>query len=203
MSLVILANGEMPKNLLVINLLRNASFLICTDGSYKFTVDLGIKADVVIGDFDSIDKNTIKKEVKIIDAIDQNKSDLEKAINYCIDRSYKKIILIGSTGLKEDHSFANLFLLEEFSKKISINIYTDYYKLFINLGNNKYESTPGLRISLISFYKNNIVSTEGLKYELRNKSLQSASHGLSNVCKQSEFIISSSEPIFIFQEHSL
>lgn len=203
MSLVILANGEMPKNPLVINLLRNASLLICTDGAYKFTVDLGIKADVVIGDFDSIDKKTIKKEVQIIDAIDQNKSDLEKAINYCIDHDYKKIILIGSTGLKEDHSFANLFLLEEFSKKININIYTDYYKLFINLGNNKYESAPGLTISLISFYKNNIVSSEGLKYELRNESLQSASHGLSNVCKQSEFIISSSEPIFIFQEHSL
>ena len=200
MSAIILANGEVPKNSKVINLLHSADYLICTDGSYDYALNLNIVPDAVIGDFDSIDKSKIKKNIKTIDAFNQDKSDLEKAINYCIESNFKKIKIIGSTGLRDDHTFANLFLLEEYSKDINIQIYTDYYKIFISNGINHFKSFPGSIISMVSFYKDNLITTEGLKYELKNEILKSASHGVSNISIKKNFMISSTHPIYVFQE---
>ena len=52
---VILANGEFPIHSYPLKLINNAKNIICTDGSVNKLIKIGIKANIIIGDMDSLD----------------------------------------------------------------------------------------------------------------------------------------------------
>ena len=75
--LVIVANGEFPKNPIGLNLLKKAKFIICCDGAADKLVKKGYSPNLIIGDFDSI-SDLISKQYKDISlkVLDQSKNDL-------------------------------------------------------------------------------------------------------------------------------
>ena len=198
---VILANGEFPIHSYPLKLINNAKNIICTDGSVNKLIKIGIKANIIIGDMDSLDIGSaeIKKNM-ILDA-NQNNSDLEKALIYYLENFKKeKLFIIGATGLRDDHNFTNMLLLNKFSSELSISLVTNYYKIIVNKGKNIYPSQPNQQISILPLKRINQISTEGLKYELREASLDSDSRGISNIALHSEFMIESSDNVFVFLE---
>ena len=200
MSVIILANGEFPKNKKIINILKTADIIICTDGAYEKALKINISPYAIVGDFDSVDLNSIKENINIVKTPDQNKSDLEKTLNYCIENKFDDVTIIGATGIKDDQTYVNLLLLDQFSESIKVQILTDYYKIFVVQGNCSFKCKKGSTVSLISFEKNNIISTKGLKYNLSNEILRSSSHGVSNEALDENIFISSSKSLHIFQE---
>ena len=198
---VILANGEFPIHSYPLKLINNAKNIICTDGSVNKLIKIGIKANIIIGDMDSLDIGSaeIKKNM-ILDA-NQNNSDLEKALIYYLENFKKeKLFILGATGLRDDHNFTNMLLLNKFSSELSISLVTNYYKIIVNKGKNIYPSQPNQQISILPLKRINQISTEGLKYELREASLDSDSRGISNIALHSEFMIESSDNVFVFLE---
>ena len=199
-SSVLIANGKKPKNKKIIEILLNAKNVICVDNGYELATELNIIPSVVIGDLDSVDVNKISQRVLIIKEEDQNINDLEKAFNYCLSESIKDIILVGATGERDDQNLANILISIDYIEKLNIEILSDLYSIkFVN-GEKEFESVPMGEISLISMNSENIITTQGLKYNLKKSKLLSATHGISNYSIGKQFAISCSSPLIVFRK---
>ena len=95
-SAVILANGDFPSHSIAMNHLESNKLVICTDGAADKLLDIGKKPDFIIGDFDSTKIKRSNRSENWIETPDQNKTDLEKAFDWCIKNNIKKIILLGA-----------------------------------------------------------------------------------------------------------
>ena len=199
-SSVLIANGKKPKNKKIIEILKNAKNVICVDNGYELASELNITPSVVIGDLDSVDINKISKDILIIKDEDQNTNDLEKTLNYCLSKNIRDIILVGATGERDDQNLATILVSLEYIEQLNIEILSDLYSIeFVN-GERDFEATPMREISLISMDKENIITTQGLKYNLDKSKLSSATHGISNYSIGENFSISCSSPLIVFRK---
>jgi thiamine pyrophosphokinase len=199
-SSVLIANGKKPKNKKIIEILKNAKNVICVDNGYELASELNITPSVVIGDLDSVDINKISKDILIIKDEDQNTNDLEKALNYCLSKNIRDIILVGATGERDDQNLATILVSLEYIEQLNIEILSDLYSIeFVN-GERDFEVTPMREVSLISMDKENIITTQGLKYNLDKSKLSSATHGISNYSIGENFSISCSSPLIVFRK---
>ena len=198
---VLLANGLEPKVLKIINFLMDAGTIICVDGGYELAKKLNIAPDVIIGDFDStiLNKKNDKK-TKIIKVDNQNKTDLEKAIDFCISENLDEIFLIAANGKRDDHNLANILLMYRYFKDIQIKIITDYFQIETFEGTKLFNLPIGSEISLISLEENNPITSKGLRFELNKDNLKSPSNGISNIVDKEKIEINSKKPLIIFRE---
>jgi thiamine pyrophosphokinase len=175
---VILADGEFPTNSYAIKVLQNAPIIICTDGS----------------------ANNFSSEVKV-ENLDQHNNDLEKAITFFLKKyPGENLTIIGASGLRDDQNLASLLILDKYSKYLSIVMLSNYFKIFINKGKNIYPCKPKQTISLLPLKIINNITTEGLKFNLTKDKLTPDSLGISNIALENQFMINSSENIFVFVE---
>ena len=199
-SSVLIANGKKPKNKKIIEILKNAKNVICVDNGYELASELNITPSVVIGDLDSVDINKISKDILIIKDEDQNTNDLEKTLNYCLSKNIRDIILVGATGERDDQNLATILVSLEYIEQLNIEILSDLYSIeFVN-GERDFEATPMREISLISMDKENIITTQGLKYNLEKSKLSSTTHGISNYSIGKNFSISCLSPLIVFRK---
>ena len=197
---VLIANGKKPKNKKIIEILKNAKNIICIDNGYELASELNITPSIIIGDLDSVDINKISKDILIIKDEDQNTNDLEKTLNYCLSKNIRDIILVGATGERDDQNLATILISLEYIEELNIEILSDIYSIkFVN-GSRKFESMPMEEVSLISIDKENIITTQGLKYNIENSKLSSATNGISNYSIGKKFSISCSSPLIVFRK---
>jgi len=83
---LIIANGAACSDELLGQLLEWSPLVVVLDSAMERVVELGIKVDVLLGDFDrGFDANYYKEThypIEIIHTPDENKTDLEKAFDY-------------------------------------------------------------------------------------------------------------------------
>ena len=197
---VLIANGQRPSHPKIIQIIKDAEKIICIDNGYEVVKDLEIIPSVLIGDLDSVNLNDVHESVEIIKKEDQNLSDLEKALNYCIEKSFSKVYLLASTGLRDDHNLANLILIIDFIEKINVIILSDEYEIEVVKGKKEYKSKKNSQISIISINEGNKITTGGLKYNLKDEVLKSRSHGISNSTIEDNFFIECVKPILLFRK---
>jgi len=172
---IILANGQPPKKFVFDFLNQNGyNFLICVDGGANSALKLDLIPDYIIGDLDSIRTDVYDyffDKCKIKQIKRQNDTDVEKCLNFAINKNFKEAVLLGVTGDRLDHSFGNLGLLLKFFTKIKIKVIHQKSLLCAYKGNIKLKTRPGETISIYGIdSKTKIIST-GLKYPLKNISL--------------------------------
>lgn len=172
---LIIANGEACSSELLGELLEWSPLVIVLDSAINRVLELGIKVDVLLGDFDrGFDAEKVQQEqypIEIIDAPDQNKTDLEKAFDYLIGRNFPAVNVVWATGRRADHTITNITSVVRFREQLKIVILDDYSKVFLlpRIYEKWYPaSTP---ISLISIGQVDGISTNNLKYSLDNESL--------------------------------
>jgi thiamine pyrophosphokinase len=86
--------------------------VICADSGLHHAHTIGINPDIIIGDFDSVDKNLLaqyREKSEIIEDNDQNTTDLMKALRH-IDTNVPTHIY-GAIGQRADHDFSNYLIL--------------------------------------------------------------------------------------------
>ena len=198
---VILANGEFPETHVPLNQLQSAGTVICTDGSVNKLSELKLIPHVIIGDMDSIDPKYEFNGIKIHDSNTEN-SDLEKAMDWVIMNNIDNVTILGSTGLREDMTLANLYILFHYYDKISINLITNHFTITCHKGSQSFNSFIGQIISLFPQKPNSVVKTKSLKYLLNNSPIEPPQKGISNQSTGSSFTVECSDPILVFREHS-
>ncbi len=173
---LIIANGEVCSTELLGQLLEWNPLVMVLDGAMDRALDLGIKIDVLLGDFDR-NRNPeeilqYQQPIEIVKIVDQNKTDLEKGIEYLIEKGFAAVNIIWATGKRADHTIANITNIVRYKNKINIVIIDDYSKIFLLPKNFEKRYVKGFAISLIPVGEVNGIITSGLKYNLNNEKLK-------------------------------
>ncbi len=176
--------GSILKEKFARNILKNKQKedkIISIDKGLKILDKINIKPDIIIGDFDSIDKITLSKYLNNNNInikkfpVDKDYSDTELAIKLTLDLEYKELIILGALGKRMDHTLSNIYSLVKYSSS-DINIYLidEFNKIYIK--NNDFEINKSQQYGkYISFYpieeEIESFSLEGFKYNLKNVNL--------------------------------
>ena len=190
-------NGPKPTHPSVRKRLSLINTFFCVDGGVDKLIEMGYKPDLILGDLDSIDKRKNQYGCDLIFLEDQTKNDLEKSIAWCIDQGIKELELFGFSHGRDDHHLANILIMRDFSLKVKIKMYTNNSLLLFINKNSTFSSNPNQKISIFSFNKETKITTSGLKYSLKNSSLSSASHGISNLATGTSFSVKTSDWILV------
>jgi thiamine pyrophosphokinase len=190
---IIVANGFPPKKMLIHSLrISDYNFIIAADGGANNLMKINLLPDLVIGDFDSVFPETLKRMNKVnrIKLKRQNDTDVEKAIKYLIRKKYNKVVIIGGTGDRLDHSIANLSFVVKYFDKINLLLIHMNSVLFPIAGYNEISVNRGETISLYSFNPGTKISSSGLKYRLNQTSLMfGVKDSTSNVAVSDKIIL--------------
>jgi thiamine pyrophosphokinase len=171
---LILANGKPPGKQLFRKSLASADWFICADGGANAASRFGCAPDLIIGDLDSIEKETLAlfSKVDIKKLKDQNSTDLEKALTAALRKKCKEIVVLGATGGRLDHAIGNLGALVRFSRKAHITYIDDMGELFAANYSKEFNLPIGTTISLLPLSRCSGIVTKGLKWNLKNESLE-------------------------------
>ena len=165
---------------------NNAFFIVC-DGGLAHAGELGIKPDIIVGDFDSCTPDDLsywKDSCEVIQ-LPREKDDTDTfyAVKLALERGYDDFLLLGSMGARFDHAFANvsiLIYLEEQNKKACI---IDDYSVMRIVGKKPlYVNDNVSYFSLLAIAgQASGINISGAKYPLKNASLKSDFQlGISN-----------------------
>lgn len=164
--------------------------VVALDGAANHLRKDGIMPDVILGDFDSIDQQsqaywgitktfaqlslddkpyTGNYHVCIVPMLNQNLTDLEKAIRFCDDQGAEAITLLAATGGREDlHEGMKIALKEAYHPKRPILAHTDLQTLrYAQNESIHFYGQPGDYCGFIAIHTGQ-GSTEGLDYECHN-----------------------------------
>lgn len=132
---VILGGGDYPSHPIPLNMLKTAQRVVCCDGAaYNYLRDGGIPWRIV-GDCDSILSPHDEQESAWLEQVrpiirritEQEDNDQTKAVRYCLDHGLRKLVLVGATGRREDHTIGNISLLIEYMRMgAEVVLCTDY-----------------------------------------------------------------------------
>lgn len=172
---LIIANGASCSEELIGQLLEWSPLVIALDSAIERVLNLGIKVDVLLGDFDR-DFNPeyyLQKQypLEIVHTPNQDKTDLEKAFDYLIKKGHKAVNVIWATGKRADHTITNITNIVAYRNQLKIVILDDHSKVF--LLQNKYEKwyPANTTLSLIPIGKVTGITTQNLFYPLNNEEL--------------------------------
>ena len=196
---VLFANGETPNAKLIDRNLINNSFIIGIDKGYEIAVNLDLKPDILIGDLDSVNQDTLDKNIKIIENKNQDDNDLEKSLIYCVGNNLKDITIYSCTGKKDDQNLANLLLCYDYSSDLNITIISNFKIINFVSDYREFDSEEHQEISIIAPNKDTLITTTNLKFNLNNQALNSKSQGISNIALGNKFSIKSSDKIILFR----
>lgn len=172
---LIIANGAACDPELLGQLLEWSPLVIVLDSAIERVIELGIKVDVLLGDFDrGFDPEIYKTSqfpIEIVHTPDQEKTDLEKAFDYLIERKIPAVNVVWATGKRADHTITNLTQIVRYRNLLKIVILDDHSKIF--LLPTKFEKwyTAKTPISLIPIGIVNGIHSTNLKYELNDDTL--------------------------------
>ena len=132
---LIIANGQECSMELLGQLLEWSPIVIVLDNAIERVLQLDIKIDVLLGDFDGDFNPEIYKEKQyppeIVHTPDQNKTDLEKAFDYLIEKGHQAVNVVWATGKRADHTISNITNIVRFRNKLKIVILDDHSKIFL------------------------------------------------------------------------
>lgn len=195
---IILANGAFPTRKQALQALLQAPLLICCDGAYNKLVDSGLYNHAgrvpeihVVGDGDSIanralmtgdDASRPKLPATFVHITDQSTNDLAKAIRHAIKLGVQRVVILGATGLREDHTLGNIAYLADFAHLpvggglLEVRMYTDYgfftpvvSVLADEVTRVTLPSFAGQPVSLFMMPQDLTVSVEGLQYPITRR----------------------------------
>jgi len=156
--------------------------IICADKGFENLEKAGVKPHIALGDFDSTDIPDIPF-VKY--PAEKDVTDTEIAIDYAIGNGADEIMILGGTGGRLDHTFANILLLyRTYKKGTDVKMYDGKNLCFITDKSIKVQSGGKKYLSLFPLFCDvSNLSLKGTKYELENYNLQKD----SSLCVSNEF----------------
>lgn len=188
---LIIANGEACSDNLLNQLLEWSPLVIVLDSAIDRVLERNIKVDVLLGDFDrGIDfYSDIQFPIEIVHTPDQEKTDLEKAFDYLIERKIPAVNVIWATGRRADHAIANMTNIVRYKDELKIVIFDDYSKIY-RLPNHfqKWYAAKTI-ISLIPVGIVAGINSENLCYPLRNDTLKLGYRTGSSNCAKEDGIV--------------
>lgn len=168
---LIITGGDNVKQETLNRIISNNPYVICVDKGGELAFKYSIKVDVILGDFDSIDLEILRKlKSKIFKfPMEKDFTDTELAVSYAIKLGYKNITIINATGNRIDHVFSTFLLMCKY-RDFNIKIIGDNFEAYLIEKNHEILNKVGKTVSIIPI-SNEIaeLTLSGFKYNLINK----------------------------------
>ena len=216
--IVILAAGDFPTHPIPLRALREADFVVCCDSAYNSIRNekLGMRNYIVIGDGDSLseaDRNALGD--RWIHVAEQDYNDLHKAMHYATtqfiphppsrgDAGGCSYTILGATGKREDHTLGNISYLVTFAEEYpgaDIEMLTDHGRFLAFRGERTFESFPGQQVSLFTPDPATAVTSDGLRWPLRDFHARLWWQATLNEALADTFSLSVTGPVILFQSY--
>ena len=201
---VILANGLFPSHPTPLAALRSAGQVVCCDGAADRLAAAGVEPDWIVGDLDSASAAVRERYPdRLVRFSEQATNDLSKAFRFCLSRGWNDLLILGATGLREDHTLANLSLLADFSREAPVRMLTDTGWFTALNAPSRLPSCAGQQVSLFALDPSTTASAEGLKYPVAGLRLERWWTASLNEAQGDWFQVAfSGGPLLVFQTYS-
>ncbi len=199
--IVLVANGLFPIHPIPLSYLDRAEVIFAIDGGVHQAIKHQYQPDKVFGDLDSSSIEDTNFQGDIIELPDQNKTDLEKTLDWCINHHFLNVILLGASGLREDMTLANHYILFDYFERLSIEMITDHFTITCHKGLQSFQTSPRETVSIIAQRSGTVVSSTALKYPLNNFILDPSARAISNQSIGTSFSVDASDPVLVFRSH--
>ncbi len=184
---LIVANGEQETGYLK-SVAPDYAFIASADGAANHLLSADIKPDLLVGDFDSIEEETLEHYERLgVERISLQKekdfSDTQVCVEEVIHRGYRSIDLIGGFGGRWDHTMANFNLLFwAFEKKVELRmISAKNTAQLLGEGKHRIPKIDHAHFSFFCFFEDAVVSIARMKYTITDRAVKRGdSLGLSN-----------------------
>jgi len=153
----------------------DGDLVVCADSGYRNARLMGVKTDILVGDFDSL--GDIPADVGEVVQVprEKNSTDTQLAVDVALERGADEIVIVASTGGRCDHALSSLAILEY--------VWDKRKPAYIVNGQNRVRFLRDSGVILIrSQYKYfsvitldkvaKKVSIEGAKYPLKNANIE-------------------------------
>ncbi len=152
-------------------------YVICADAGFRLAVKMGIRPDVLIGDFDTYRKK-LPEDIEVIrHPAEKDDTDTMLAVKLALERGYNNIVICGGIGGRLDHTYANLQTLR-YILKHGGNGELAGDGSFVTMqgpGVKVYSNMNGYYFSLFSYSDEcKGVTASGFKYPLKNAVLKNS-----------------------------
>ncbi len=184
--------------------LTDTDLVIAADGGYDHLIRMGLRADVALGDFDSVTSYEIWEDnicEKYTYPPEKDDTDMMLAIKLGLSRGFRSFAIYGGLGGRLDHTLANIqalsYLASEGAQAI---LYHEDYELTV-IKNSSFILPKDLTgyVSVFSLSdKSENVSIKGLKYQIEGATLSNTFPlGVSNEAIGKKGIISVEKGILL------
>ncbi|WP_313346812.1 thiamine diphosphokinase [Sedimentibacter sp.] len=160
----------------------NVDYVICADGGLEKVKKLGLIPNLILGDFDSVNKSVLEDYKNLnIETVkfpsEKDYTDMELAISHAVKMGFNDIVLVGASGTRLDHTVANMLLIEKYYKKdINIRIIDNNNFIQIVTESMIIPFRKNYYVSLIPLSENiEGLTLEGFKYPLNNINVERGS----------------------------
>jgi thiamine pyrophosphokinase len=217
---IILADGAFPANERRLQLLKQSDRIVCCDGAVQKLLEFGKEPFAIVGDMDSLSLPMKERFAdRLYPCTDQETNDLTKAIDFCSINGFLDVVILGATGLREDHTIGNISLLADYLLSMrTVYLLTDYGRIdairkdmpLVWRGEDQmdsddptialtrdgkylavlFNSFTGQQVSLFALDPKTHVSAFGLRYPLENRNLTSWWQGTLNEATSIQFSLS-------------
>ena len=201
-TVVILAQGDFPTSERCLQMMWEADVLLCCDGAAAKAVAAGFEPDEIVGDLDSLDTDFRERYAsRLFHDRDQECNDQTKAFRRALSLQPDRIVILGATGRREDHTLGNISLLADYTAALAkdeidchIEMWSDYGHFEVIRDSATLPSHPGQEISLFSFDPTLKVHAEGLRYPTDAVVFDTLWKATLNVAESSTFTLTLSHP---------
>ena len=179
MKVLIVGGGNEPSGKLLEDYAKKVDKIIGVDRGCSYLLKNNIYPHYIVGDFDSINRDDIKKlEINSIKKFKYNcekdSTDSDIAIKIALKMEFAEIYMMAMTGSRLDHSFANLGLLSKAnSAGAKAYIINETNKIYLLEESSKIKKDNSYRyISFLAYCdKVENFNIKNAKYDLENYTL--------------------------------
>ena len=180
MNCLIVAGGVKPKDEIINYYSEQCELIIGVDKGCNYLFEAKVKPHYIVGDFDSsnldvIDEIVRQGAVKYQYQCEKNFTDSEEAFELGISKNAKRIIFLGATGQRFDHTLGNLgLLLKALKSGVLSEIVDDRNKMFLINENTVIKRDKEYKYVSFLAYNSKVeeFSIKGAKYNLDKYTLE-------------------------------
>lgn len=193
---VVLAAGDFPSGAsLPRRVLDDAERVVCCDSAADvYYAETGRIPDAVVGDCDSL-KGLFPCVVRVEE---QETNDLEKAVRYCRGRGWNDIVVLGSSGGREDHAVGNVFRALD----LGVEVITEHGRFVPVKDVFSFEAETETAVSVFAPDPDTHMRSTGLRWSLDGVRFTNLHIATLNRVHSSPVTLVADRPVLVFIEHS-
>ena len=196
---VILAAGDFPKaGGAAWKLLAGATRVVACDSAADAYHRRFLKwPAVIIGDLDSISNtHLVPLPSSLVPVSDQETNDLEKAMAYCAKQGWRKPVIVGATGKREDHTLGNVFRALAYE----CEIVTDHGRFIPVRAKATLTVAKGAAVSVFAPDPKTRMTSKGLEWPLNDVKFRNLYCTTLNRATASRVMLTATRPVSVFIE---